>query len=140
MSELTLRGIVLTLIFICMTMTSFIIFISEGSDHYGVMINESDAEAWSEIENQTEGINSLSTGIADNVKTISEVPVTGVVLIPSTLVKALLLPLESFVYMSVMVNNLNIGFPVYVIAAVEVAFLLLIAYLIIEAYLRHKGV
>lgn len=137
----SLRNITILMVFVVMVLTSFFYFISEGGSHYERTVESGFDESFDKINTTLDDMHDHSKSMQDKIDNIKETPATAIFYIPAIIIDALRIP---FNYVSIFWDIFteftnSIGIPDYVLYSLEAAILFFLAFLIIDAFLRHKN-
>lgn len=130
------------IIFGIMIATSFMWWMFDGINSYDYDIS---SEYYENAGNVNKTLNEMETKSKDfenKVKSISETPATAIFFIPSAIISMLQTTYDFVKNFWIIMTAFTsvLGIPGYIILALDVALIFLIAYLIIEAYMRYKGI
>jgi len=115
--------------------------VTDGAEYYGQTISEGHSQTFGDINSTAQDIENNAKNLDDKVESIKETPLTAVFFIPAAIIDALKLSANYFSYFLDIYTALNdvLGIPRYIMVSFEIALLLLISYLIIDAFMRYKN-
>lgn len=137
---ISLRSLSLLIVFSILCVTIFMNAVYDGTQHYDKTLSERHSESFEEINGTLTEIDNNARDLNSKVESIKENPLTAVFFIPAAIIDALQLTFNYVDYVWNVYTQLNktIGIPDYIKVGLEVAVLMLISYLIIDAFMRFK--
>jgi len=128
-------------VFGILCVTIFMNAIYDGTKYYGKTIQTEHSESFENINKTLGKIDNNARDLNDKVSSIKETPLTAVFFIPAAIIDALQLTFNYITYFWDIYTNLNktLGIPDYIKVGFEIAIIMLISYLIIDAFMRYKN-
>lgn len=136
----SLRGISILLIFSVLCITLFMSAVWDGRLYYDTEIETGHSLTFEQLNNTMGKIDEDARSLQNKVASIKETPLTAVFFIPAAIIDALQISFNYVTYVWTIITHLNktLGLPVYIIVALELAVMVLIIYLVIDAFMRYK--
>lgn len=137
---ISLRSISLLLVFAILSVTIFMNAVYDGTKYYGKTISQQHSESFEEINGTLAKINTNSKDLNNKVNKLVQTPGTAIFFVPAIIIDSFLL---SFNYVEYIWNiyaqlNKTLGISDYIKVSLEIAIILLLCYLIIDAFMRYK--
>lgn len=136
----SLRSISLLLIFSVLCVTIFMNAVYDGIQYYDKTLTTEHSKTFEDINGTLGDIDTNARQLQSKVKSIKETPLTAVFFIPAAIIDALQLTFDYVSYGWNIITHLNetLGIPLYIIVTIDLAIIILICYLIIDAFMRYK--
>ncbi len=130
------------IIFSVVIVNAFFFWMYDGKSKYDVTIGSEYESSMGEINKTLTDMQGHTNTFEEKARAITEPTAVSIFFIPGVILEALKIPFEYVKNFWTITTEFTkvLKIPTYVFVGLEMAFIILIAFLIFEAFLRYKGI